>query len=233
MVSHELRQPLGVLHMAARVLRMADTLSDHGKHDKALTAIERNLTKLTELVETITRVSQTRRAEGEPGTQLVSLSGVALEAARQIRDMATARNVDIRVSPHLPVVNIDVGQVELMLTNLLTNAIKYSDPEKSSRFVEVVPVEVANGCGFEVRDNGLGMTADQLRDAFVPFYRGHVDVADGLGLGLTIVRDCAEAIGAAVTVDAVLGEGSTFRVTLPDAEPHRQGRTAFLSESAG
>jgi signal transduction histidine kinase len=217
MVSHELRQPLGVLHMAVRVLRIADSAADHEQHDKALTAIERNLVKLTELVETITRVSQTRRIDSpsEPGTQGVNLSTIAADIARQLRQMADAHQVDIRVSPHLPSVIIDVGQLELMLTNLLSNAIKYSDPAKHPRFVEVAPLSIEDACGFRVSDNGLGMNADQLRRIFDPFYRGHEHLADGLGLGLTIVRDCAEAIGASVTVEAVLGEGTTFSVTLP------------------
>jgi signal transduction histidine kinase len=217
MVSHELRQPIGVLHMAARVLRMAVGAADDEKRDKALTAIERNLMTLTDLLETITRVSQTRRAEApnDPGTQIVSVSAVATDAARQLREMADTHHVDIRVSPQLPSVTVDVGQLELMLTNLLSNAIKYSDPAKPSRFVEVMPFLIDRAYGFQVRDNGLGMNADQVRHAFDPFYRGHADVAEGIGLGLTIVRDCVEAMGASVTIEAVPGEGTVFSVTLP------------------
>jgi len=217
MVSHELRQPIGVLHMAARVLRMAVGASDDEKRDKALTAIERNLMTLTDLLETITRVSQTRRAEApnDPGTQSVSVSTVATDAARQLREMADTHHVDIRVSPQLPSVTVDVGRLELMLTNLLSNAIKYSDPAKPSRFVEVMPFLIDRAYGFQVRDNGLGMNADQVRHAFDPFYRGHADVAEGIGLGLTIVRDCVEAMGASVTIEAVPGEGTVFSVTLP------------------
>jgi two-component system OmpR family sensor kinase len=54
-----------------------------------------------------------------------------------------------------------------------------------------------------------------VRHAFDPFYRGHADVAEGIGLGLTIVRDCVEAMGASVSIEAVPGEGTVFSVTLP------------------
>jgi signal transduction histidine kinase len=111
-------------------------------------------------------------------------------------------------------VTVDVGQLELMLTNLLSNAIKYSDPAKPSRFVEVLPFSIDRAYGFQVRDNGLGMSADQVRHAFDPFYRGHADVAEGIGLGLTIVRDCVDAMGASVTIEAAPGEGTVFTVTL-------------------
>jgi signal transduction histidine kinase len=215
MVSHELRQPLGVLLAASRVLRIADITADPRQSDRAVTAIEKNATKLTELIETITRLAQTRVAAQptEPGVQRVSIATVAAEAARQIREMTDARGVDVRISSNLPSARIDVGQLELMITNLLSNAIKYSDQSKPVRFVEVLPLP--DRCGFQVRDNGVGMTADQRRHVFTPFYRGHPDAADGTGLGLTIVRDCAQSLGASVTVDGAVGEGTTFTVTLP------------------
>lgn len=181
-------------------------------------AIERNLANLTELLQTITRVSQTHQAErsSDPGIQTISLSMIAKDVARELRHMAAARHVEMRVHPELPWIKVDVGQLELILTNLLSNEIKYSDSSKTTRFVEVVPLQVETGCGFQVRDNGVGMTADQLRDAFVAFYRARDEASsEGLGLGLTIVRDCAEAMGASVTADAIIGEGSTFTVAFP------------------
>ena len=215
MVSHELRQPLGVLQAASRVIRIANITADPQMADRAVSAIEKNATKLTELIETITRLAQTRVAVGraELGTQSVSISTVASDVARQIREVADAHGVEVRISAHLPSAKVDVGQIALMLTNLLSNAIKYSDQSKPVRFVEIVPLH--DSCGFQVKDNGLGMTGEQLRSVFTPFYRGHADIATGIGLGLTIVRDCAQSIGASVTVDGTVGEGTTFTVTLP------------------
>ncbi len=71
-----------------------------------------------------------------------------------------------------------------------------------------------------VRDNGLGVTAAQVQHVFTPFFRAHaardteLDV-EGLGLGLSIVRDCADAIGASIHVDSSPGEGTTFVITMP------------------
>jgi signal transduction histidine kinase len=60
------------------------------------------------------------------------------------------------------------------------------------------------------------MTPEQAQQVFAPFYRAHADLGvEGLGLGLAIVRDCAEAIAASIKVDATLGEGTTFTITLP------------------
>src|SRR5262249_8232802 len=81
MVSHELRQPLGVLLAASRVLRIADITADPQQSDRAVTAIEKNATKLTDLIETITRLAQTRGGgqPPEPGTQRVKIASIAAE----------------------------------------------------------------------------------------------------------------------------------------------------------
>jgi len=129
--------------------------------------------------------------------------------------------VAIRIAEDLPVVVVDVGRLELMLTNLISNAIKYSDPAKSERMIAVTTTEGDSArCAFQVRDNGLGMTADQVRNVFTPFYRGHTERdaelgVDGMGLGLAIVQDCAKAMGATVDVDSTPSAGTTFRIILP------------------
>jgi signal transduction histidine kinase len=222
MVSHELRQPLAALQMASTLLRRTEGDSDEERARRLVIAVERNVTRLAELVTTITKMTAGNVAdESKPGTQRVSLTMVAQEASRQLRDMAASRDVRVVVAPDLPEMTVDVGRLELILTNLLSNAIKYADPAKSDRFVEVLPVRSdESGSGFQVRDNGLGMTVEQLKRVFTPFFRAHANLEqthhiEGLGLGLSIVRDCVDAIGASIDVVAAPNEGTTFTVTLP------------------
>lgn len=218
MVSHELRQPLGALQTASALLRHTGGDTDPLRRQHLVAAIERNVTRLVELVATITRVTAGQAAnDTKPGVQRVSLTTVVQEAARQLRDMSGSRDVQIRIAPDLPDVTVEVGRLELILTNLLSNAIKYSDRAKRERFVEIALLRRNEAdCTFWVRDNGLGMTPEQAQQVFAPFYRAHADLGvDGLGLGLAIVRDCAEAIGASIKVDATPGEGTIFTITLP------------------
>src|SRR5207247_1829054 len=99
-------------------------------------------------------------------------------------------------------------------------------PAKTRRLVEVSSVDVPNGrCAFQVHDNGLGMAAEQLEQVFLPFYRAHADRdaelgIEGLGLGLSIVRECVDAIGASIHVTGALGRGTTFAVTMPSGSCH-------------
>ena len=222
MVSHELRQPLGALQTATSLLRHISGDTDAERRQRLLAAVERSASRLVDLVSTITKMSGLNAADdAKPGVQRISLITVAQEAARQLRDAADERNVQIDVAPDLPDVTVDVGQLELMVTNLLSNAIKYSDPAKSERRVDVSLVQVNDStCIFRVHDNGLGMTPEQVHNVFMPFYRGHANRdkelgVEGLGLGLSIVQDCARAIGASIEVESTLGENTTFIITMP------------------
>jgi signal transduction histidine kinase len=218
MVSHELRQPLGALQTASSLLRQTVADTDVERRRRLVSAVERNVTRLSELVMTITRVTAGKAADDtKPGVQRVSLTTIALESARQLRETAGSRDVDIRIAPDLPEVTVEVGRLELILMNLLSNAIKYSDPAKSERFVEVALLRHDESVStFWVRDNGLGMTAEQAQHAFAPHYRGHAETGvEGLGLGLAIVRDCVDAIGASIKVQSAPGDGTTFTITLP------------------
>ena len=222
MVSHELRQPLAALQMASTLLKRIEGDADDERHQRVVTAVERNVTRLVDRVAAITKMTAGRVADdSKPGTQHVSLTTVAQESSRQLREMALSRDVQIVVAPDLPDVTVDVGRLELILTNLMSNAIKYSDPAKSDRVVEVLPVRRGDSaCIFQVRDNGLGMMAEQLEKVFTPFFRAHASLdgklhVEGLGLGLSIVRDCIDAIGASIDVTAAPNEGTTFTITLP------------------
>ena len=95
----------------------------------------------------------------------VQLPEAAQEAARQVRAAARARNVKVRIDPALPRVEVSAAAVELCLTNLLANAIKYSDPRSDDRWVEVRGRLVSgdDGAGeviVEVADNGIGVPID-------------------------------------------------------------------------
>jgi two-component system OmpR family sensor kinase len=140
----------------------------------------------------------------------------------QLREMADARGVEVRVADGLPALTIDVARLELALVNLLSNAIKYSDPNTSTKVVEVACAASSRPeiCTITIRDNGLGIAEPDLRSIFARFYRGHPDRdrelgTSGLGLGLSIVADCVDALKGEIRVESTLGEGTTFFLELP------------------
>jgi signal transduction histidine kinase len=227
LISHELRQPLGTLQYAVALLRDTDT-SDTAKRGRVVGVLDRNVTRLIDLTRTLEALSRVRATADAANLQRVDLVSVASEAARQLREMADARLVDVRVGPNLPVLALDVSRIELVFINLLSNAIKYSDPSKGERFVEIIAGDAPNPgeCTILVRDNGLGIAAESVNAVFTQFFRAHADRDDelgieGAGLGLSIVADCVQALGGRITVESTLGTGTTFRLVLPanDAIP--------------
>jgi signal transduction histidine kinase len=231
MAAHEWRQPLGALQFGVRLLLEAEL--DPPRLERTLATVERNVQHLADLTRKMEAIARVRSNGDNAVVQTISVSMVAEEAARQLREMADARGVEIRVADTLPTLTVDVGRLELAFVNLLSNAIKYSDPDKTERFVEVSGTVGDNGTAqIEVRDNGIGIPETALPRIFERFTRAHANQADllhvgGIGLGLAIVDDCVRAMGGRIEVRAVEKAGATFIMTLPTTNAKNVAREAL------
>jgi signal transduction histidine kinase len=218
MATHEWRQPLAPIMSAVTLLRMP--LSP-AQYEQTVAMIARNAASLAEMTRKLERLARLDGEADNASMQEVSLSAIAQEAARQLRDMADARGVELRIADDMPALTVDVGRLELAFVNLLSNAIKYSDQQKPERFVEITAAKLAEGsCEVTVRDNGVGIPADRVGQIFRRFARAHADQPalesiTGVGLGLAIVDDCIEAMQGTISVESEVGTGTTFRLTLP------------------
>lgn len=230
MAAHEWRQPLGALQFGVTLLSTADL--DATRTRRTVEAMQRNVRHLVDLTHKLESVARIRGTAGDnPVVQEVDATAIVREAARQLREMAEARGVELRVADGLPRMHIDVGRLELTLVNLLSNGIKYSDPAKPLRFVDVSGREDGDGWGqLVVRDNGVGIPAQALPLIFQRFTRAHEHRDDlahvtGIGLGLSIVEDCVQALGGRIEVESTEAVGTTFVLTLPlqPSEPERHG----------
>jgi len=218
MAAHEWRQPLSVVRMGVTLLNRGDL--DAAGRQQTIEALQRNVAQLVELTQTLESVARINGSDDNAVVQEVGASVIVDEAARQLREMAVARDVDMRIAQDLPRLTVDVGRMELIFLNLLSNAIKYSDPAKPSRYVEVTGLTEEGQCVLTVRDNGIGIPKDALGHIFQRFTRAHthrddVSQVGGLGLGLSIVADCVEAIGGVIDVNSTEGEGTTFLLRVP------------------
>jgi signal transduction histidine kinase len=219
MATHEWRQPLSSLRFAAEILRRADPSSDQAK--RTLDVLDRNITHLIDMTRKVEVLARIGTTQDGPVLQEVSVSTVAAEAARQLRDMAEARGVDLRIDEGGPLLTVDVGRLELVLLNLMSNGIKYSDPGKPVRFVEVTGRSADAGhCEIVVRDNGIGIPDDRVATIFDRFSRAHSERDDalnvtGMGLGLAIVADSAVVMSGEIEVRSTEMKGTEFLLRLP------------------
>jgi signal transduction histidine kinase len=221
LVSHEIRQPLGVLRLLVKVM---PTQAGRADSPKLLQTFERNVTRLTDVVDQLERLTRLSRADDDlPTAQDVNLSALVADIAEQLADMAAARDVTILVADDLPTLFLEPARAELVFVNLIANAIKYSDPAKSARRVEIQRVNDGPTPTVIVRDNGIGIPRDRLDAIFEEFVRAHAERDDelgarGLGLGLAIVRESMQACQGAISVESAEHVGTTFTLTWSNAQ---------------
>lgn len=222
MAAHEWRQPLGAVRTAAAVLRLPGVSGEQREVSAAM--IERNVQRLVDMTVTLERIARIDAQDDSAMRQRVELAVIANEAARQLREMAQAAGVSVRIADDMPEARVDVGRLELTFVNLLSNAIKYADSSKPERYVEITGRLLTDGqCLIEVRDNGLGIPTSRIPEIFRRFTRAHdahdrVGHVPGVGLGLSIVTDCVKEMSGRIDVESVVGEGTVFRLRLPASD---------------
>ncbi|HEX2988671.1 MAG TPA: GAF domain-containing protein, partial [Chloroflexota bacterium] len=223
MVSHELRTPLGLIKGYASTLLNPQLNLDAATVQRFLMGIDGAADRLARLIENVLSVSRIESGLLRISAQPVDLSHLVSAAVTNAR--ATTKGHEIQLTlPRRPVkVEGDKIQLELVMDNLLGNAIKYSPMGR--------PIEVqveSRGSEVEVRvaDQGIGIAAHHLPKVFDKFYRvegGYSRRTPGSGLGLFICRNIIEAHGGRIWAESVLGEGSTFAFVLPTSQPERAG----------
>jgi signal transduction histidine kinase len=220
-VSHELRTPLTVISSAADniadgVVKDREQMAHYGM------ALKGQASQLRDLVDQILLFAATRdnrRTYSWRAVQVADAVDLALQnTAELIRGAGFA--VECYVSRDLPRVSIDVEALSRCLQNIITNAIKYGG---DARWIAIEVKTEAPGreVTVSVRDHGIGIGQEELKHIFEPFYRG-TSARDaqihGNGLGLSIAKSIAEAMGGQITVESKPGRGSSFTLRLPVAE---------------
>jgi len=213
---------VGAIQGAYSLLR--EPWVDEGERGRFIEMIGDNAAGIHDVLEDLISLS---RLDGNARQQKnVLLPAAAAEAVRQLRQLARARDVAVRLSSDLPRVEVNAAAVELCLTNYVSNAIKYSDPSKAERWVEIRSrldhARSDDACPeliVEVVDNGLGVPDEARGQLFDQFFRGHtedvVSGVEGTGLGLSIVRETVEMLGGRAWAESVDSGGSVFAFSLP------------------
>ncbi|HLJ80707.1 MAG TPA: ATP-binding protein, partial [Ktedonobacterales bacterium] len=248
-VTHDLRTPLASIKAAASSLLQPEiTWSDVSRRE-LLTAIDTGADRLNRLVSNLLDLSRLEAGVAAPMKDWYLIGDVIATVLDQL-DL-TGQTVDHRVvvdmSPDVPLVPMDYGQIEQVLTNLVENALKYSPAGSEiciqARTLASAELEVC------VTDAGIGIPANELDAVFDKFYRvQHVRLPwaterppIGTGLGLAICRNIIQAHGGRIWAESRPGKGSTFIFTLPIPAdgPHgglpeleQQGQSNVQAESS-
>jgi nitrogen-specific signal transduction histidine kinase len=216
-VSHEIKNQIGTILGASEVLReMGGTMTDD-QRIKFVDIISNNARIMRGTIENLVALS---RGQKDPRQHRhVHLPEAAAESVRQLRERAQSSGVEVCIG-ELPDIEVNAAAVELSLNNLISNAIKYSDPTKDKRTVRVDgAVEELDGMSWlvvRVHDNGLGVPAELREGLFRRFFRAHETVtrAEGTGLGLSIVRETIESLNGQAWAEFTNDE-TVFAFRLP------------------
>lgn len=223
-VSHELKNRIGAIQGANELLEMDGVGEDAAQRKRFTGIIGRNVGHVKTVLGDLTELSRIDSSDG-PGRNVL-LPDAAREVARQLRDFAEARQVEIQLADGLPPVEVPAAAVELCLSNYVSNAVKYRDRARGSCWVRVdgEVVREDGGCEVVVRvhDNGLGVPAQARQGLFDRFFRAHDETVtgeEGTGLGLAIVRETMEAVGGRAWAEFEADEGSVFALAFPCPQP--------------
>ncbi len=213
-ISHELKTPLTAISAHLDVLDILK--SNLGKQEiKSLEAIKRNEGQLKMLIGNILEVARMESNKFELNLGKMNLKSLINEIVKNLNVLAKQKGIEIKTEiGELPAITADRNRVKEIITNLISNAIKFTEKgsiilkaKKQGRFVLV-----------SVTDTGIGIPKEDINKLFQKFYQVDSSIGrryGGTGLGLSITKQLVEAHGGKIWVKSTLGKGSTFSFTLP------------------
>lgn len=213
MFDHEMRSVTAVIQGTAEVLRgrTVDVLRDGDQ--ELFESLERNADQMAALVTSFSDAARSGARGLDLKTQECDLAALVRDGVTDLEPLTTEHAVSVHATG-APRAIVDRVRIRQVVTNLITNAVKFSDAG------EPIIVDVGQDGAdamISVRDSGSGVPAEQVERIFDRFSRASV-VGDGLGLGLFIARDIARAHGGDLVLAATGASGSTFVLTVPAAE---------------
>jgi signal transduction histidine kinase len=218
-VSHDLRTPLATLRGYLETLQLKDdTLSDADRADYLSTAL-RNSERLSRLVEDLFELAKLDAEETTPHYENMSLAELAQDVIQKFRLQAENSNIRLQLEVHgsLPFVYADIGLIERVLENLISNALQHTGRGDE---ITISLTQTGDVIELQVSDNGCGISAAELPHIFNRFYQadnrhrsGH-----GAGLGLAISQKIIQLHHSSIRVTSTINEGTVFSFHLPVAD---------------
>ncbi|MGL6344009.1 MAG: ATP-binding protein [Waterburya sp.] len=214
MVSHEFRNPLNGISGMTQILKAYDDRLTPEKKAEVLGGLQRNVTKMTNLLDDVLVISRTELGKLEFNPALLELESFCRDLISEIQTVFNHKQtINFVYQAEQKTFNLDSKLLHHILTNLLSNACKYS-PQDS-----IVDFEIANINSeliFIIRDRGIGIPPQDMPKLFNSFYRAsNSEGFQGTGLGLAIAKEYVELHQGAIAVESELEVGTTFKVTIP------------------
>ena len=209
-VSHDLRAPLSSI---SGLIQLIERTKDPNETTKYLNFMKGRVERLEEFIRDIMNFSRNARSEIKPENvnvrELVSETFDALKFIRGADTMMLQNEL-----PDSLMVSVDRTRLQIVLFNIISNAILYKDSNKSLSYIHFGFESLNGGFLLQIDDNGVGIDHPHHAKVFNMFYRASEN-AKGSGLGLYIVKETMDKLGGTVSLQSVLGEGTRITLQLP------------------
>ncbi|MEC4818634.1 MAG: PAS domain S-box protein [Scytonema sp. PMC 1069.18] len=217
MLCHQFRTPLNVVSFSADLLKRHIHQWTEEKNRSYLDLIQVAVQQISELLDEILLYGQAESSRLQCNPRALNLDRFCRDIIAQIQ-LAGGNQKLINFIPQgsCTTAYLDPKLLQHILSNLLSNAVKYSS---SNGTVDLEIYCKSKEVIFKIKDSGIGIPVVDQQQIFEPFYRGsNIDNIPGTGLGLSIVKTLIELHGGEISVESVVGAGTTFTVSLPSRE---------------
>lgn len=214
-VSHEIRTPLAVIQNNVQLLRTEGLEEERrGEYAEAILHATR---RLSNLITNMLKLNKLEKQTIKPVPQLYDLCAQLCECALQFEDVWERKGIDFEVDTEdRMMIEADEGLLELVWTNLLSNAMKFTPSGGNVKLSQALDGEWIT---VSVADNGCGMDELTRKRMFDKFYQGDTSHAtEGNGLGLALVKRILQLSDGSIEVTSAVGEGTVFTVRLPKSQ---------------
>lgn len=207
--SHDLRSPLASIMGILNLAKMDGSITDPNHY---MDMIDTCVNKMDSFIQKIIEYYKSIRVEDEV-TEINFLSNIT-ESVNICKMQNPSIDFLIEVNQPSAFIN-DVFRVNIILDNLISNAVKYQKPAYDAPWVKIKVNTDNNKAVIEIEDNGIGILEEHLNNIFKMFFRSVTHI-NGNGIGLYIVKEALNRIGGDISVHSVHGEGTVFRIVIPN-----------------
>ena len=218
-VSHEIKTPIAVIQNAAELLKSSKL--PEKEFEDYINSIIYSSQRLSVLITNILKLNKLENQNVQPNSEVYDLSEQLCECVLQFENVWEREQIEFEVDIEDEVmIEADRSLLELVWTNLLSNALKFTPPKGS---IELIQQSTAHEVIVCIRDTGCGMSTETMNHIFDKFYQGDTSHAmRGNGLGLSIALRTLQLMGGRIEVESELHKGSQFSVYLPRKEVRKE-----------
>jgi PAS domain S-box-containing protein len=214
MVSHEFRTPLGIIMSSSEILHAYFEQLEKVEREQHLHSIQKNTRRMANLMEEVLLLSRVEAGKLTLDPQALDLPALCRRLVDEVLSATNRRSsIELTVNAEVGEAYLDERLLRHILTNLLTNAVKYSSEGAPVKFLVA---RLATKVRFDVIDTGIGIPEEDQKWLFNAFQRGrNVGTIPGTGLGLVIVKRCIELHRGTIRIHSAAGRGTRVEVEVP------------------